>query len=662
MAKYITLGNGELLVGFDRYGRVQDLHFPYVGRENHVALNHIHHIGVWADGDFFWFDDPSWTITSRCSGDDFRGEIEAVNHRLRLRLTFSDVVYNEKNILVREVRVYNTDKESDEREIKVFFGQQFQISESKRGDTAYFDPRCSAVIHYKGRRAFLANLRMGNKPLHDYSIGLFDIEGHEGTFRDAEDGVLEQNAIAHSSVDSVLGITLHIRGGGHKCFHYWLAVGESIEEVHELNDYVLKRGPGHLIQTATDYWNVWVNRQNFTFHGLSEEQVRLFKQSLFIIRAHADNRGAIIASGDSDLLQHGRDTYHYMWPRDGARAALALDMAGDANVAQRFFTFCNKILTDEGYFMHKYLPDGSLGSSWHPWLREGKIELPIQEDETALVLISLGRHYELTRDIEYIERIYNTLIKRSADFLCSYTYQDTHLPYPSYDLWEQYYGISTFTAAAVYGALRAATNFASLLGKHESAEQYSKAALSLKNAIEKHMYNKDRKMFFKMLHVENDTLRYDGTLDMSSFFGLFAFDVLSVDDERMHAAIETLQNELLLQTEVGGMPRFENDDYFRSGESADSNPWVITTLWLAQYYIRRAKSEEDLGVVKEWLSWVVRHANASGVLSEQMNPYTGEGMSATPLTWSHAEYVITVIEYLDKLEELGICKACNPVK
>ena len=46
---------------------------------------------------------------------------------------------------------------------------------------------------------------------------------------------------------------------------------------------------------------------------------------------------------DSDTLQHGKDTYAYVWPRDAAYAALALDRAGDTNVAERFFTFMNDV-------------------------------------------------------------------------------------------------------------------------------------------------------------------------------------------------------------------------------------------------------------------------------------------------------------------------------
>jgi len=52
------------------------------------------------------------------------------------------------------------------------------------------------------------------------------------------------------------------------------------------------------------------------------------------------------------------------------------------------------------------------------------------------------------------------------------------------------------------------------------------------------------------------------------------------------------------------------------------------------------------------LNWTVKNALPSGVLPEQLNPYTGEPVSATPLLWSHAEYVLAVCEYVSKVQEL----------
>jgi GH15 family glucan-1,4-alpha-glucosidase len=41
------------------------------------------------------------------------------------------------------------------------------------------------------------------------------------------------------------------------------------------------------------------------------------------------------------------------------------------------------------------------------------------------------------------------------------------------------------------------------------------------------------------------------------------------------------------------------------------------------------------------------------VLAEQLNAQTGYELSASPLAWSHAAYVITVLKYLDRLKELS---------
>jgi glucoamylase len=57
--------------------------------------------------------------------------------------------------------------------------------------------------------------------------------------------------------------------------------------------------------------------------------------------------------------------------------------------------------------------------------------------------------------------------------------------------------------------------------------------------------------------------------------------------------------------------------------------------------------------------WTAAHALESGVLAEQVNPYTNEPISVSPLTWSHATVVSTAIKYLEKLESLQTCDSCN---
>ena len=84
-------------------------------------------------------------------------------------------------------------------------------------------------------------------------------------------------------------------------------------------------------------------------------------------------------------------------------------------------------------------------------------------------------------------------------------------------------------------------------------------------------------------------------------------------------------------------------------------------MWLAQYYIEIAKSEADMEPVKRYLSWAVKYANPAGILPEQLDPYSGAHLSASPLVESHAEFVTTIISYLEKLEDIGICKVRYPI-
>jgi GH15 family glucan-1,4-alpha-glucosidase len=659
MSRSIVLGNGNIYVGLDRFAQVRDLYFPYVGLENQIGGHYKHLVGVWVANQFSWINDGSWDIKIDCEPEALVSIITADNKALGITLIFHDTVYNESNIFLRKISIINGSNQSCE--IRLFLGHQFELYKSHSSETAYFDPISHTLIHYKGQRVFLMNGEFEGLPFTDYSTGVFNIEGKEGTHKDAEDGLLEKNPIEHGPVDSVMGFSGFFKDKESKVVHYWMCVAESIEEAKNLNDYVLHKTPEHLLQSTTGYWSAWVNKYNFSFYGLPKEVVSLFKKSLMYVRAHVDAKGSIIASGDSSMMQYGKDTYSYMWPRDAAFTAITLDKAGDPNVAKRFFKFANDVITDDGYFMHKYRPDRSLGSSWHPWIKDGVIQLPIQEDETALVLYALWQHYEHSKDLEFIESHYNSLIKKAAQFLVHFRDPETGLPKPSYDLWEEKYGVSTFTCSTVYGALVAAAKFAELFGKTSEQREYVRAAEDIKFGILKYLYNKESGNFYKMFSYKGKEKIMDATIDISSVYGIYNFGILGVSDPIVVQAVKNTETALLVRTSVGGCSRYQNDRYFKVGEDTPGNPWFITTLWLAQYYILRAENEKALEIVVDKLSWVNTHAMRSGILSEQLNPYTGEPLSAAPLTWSHSEYINTVIMYLDKLEELGICKACNPV-
>jgi GH15 family glucan-1,4-alpha-glucosidase len=637
----MVLGNGNTLVCLDNFGQIRDFYFPYVGHENHIGRGQLHKIGVWVDGVVHWVDNGHWKITIDYTDDSMISRMEAVNYKIKIAIESSDIMYNEKNIFLRKFLVTNLDQRK--RNIKVYLNQQFKISDTDHADTAYFSSIIESIIHYKGRRVFLTGGVCDGVSFDDYSIGFCGIEGKEGTWKDAEDGLLSQNSIEHGIVDSVIGWSRDVGEKQSMTVHYWIAVGETYREVAGLLSYIKEKTPDHLIESTKNFWRAWSHQFTSDIGYLSPKIQKVFLNSLLVMKAHTDQNGGILASADSGNIQYGGDTYGYVWPRDACYTAWSFDLAQYHDVSKNFYTFASQILTDDGYVLHKYQPDKSLGSSWHPWFKNGNERIPIQEDETAILLVGLWEHYIRHKDLEFIESLYNDFIKKIARFLIGYKDLSTNLPLPSYDLWEERYCVSVYTTSLVYGALVAASNFAKTLGKEDDAQEFFREANHFRKAIITHLWNEEKSSFLSLVE-NNGVLEREDRLDASNFYGLFRFGILSPDDPRMIKCFDVISTKLAVAGDSTFIARYEEDNYNRVSKDITGNPWFITSLWFIQYRISKAMTLGEIAEVYsalEKLSLKIKYS----MMPEQINFYTSEYISATPLVWSHAEFVRTVIEY-----------------
>ena len=435
-----------------------------------------------------------WKRDLRYRDESLVTDVVLTNEALGLELRCCDAVDFDLDIYLKEIRVVNL--EDNARHVRLFFTHDLHVYGHDIGDTAYFDPRISSIVHYNANRFFLVNGGpAGAWGVKDFACGVKDNLCEEGTWTDAVDGRLSGNPVAWGSPDSTIGISLDVAPRDTSTAYYWMAAGTRYADVTRLNQVVIERTPAELIRLTSNYWGAWIQIEPRYLGDLPTEVTDLFHRSLLILRTQIDNRGAIIAANDSDIVRFGKDTYSYMWGRDGAFVAAALAKAGYADVCQRFFTFCAEVLSDDGYLMQHYNPDGSLASTWHPWLVDGRQVLPIQEDSTALVLWALRIHYECAKDIEFIGPLYKKLILRSADFLLAYRDHETHLPLPSFDLWEERYGTHAFTVAAVMAGLRAAAGFARLFQDTSRVEAYETAADQMRDGLNQHLYHAGLKRY-----------------------------------------------------------------------------------------------------------------------------------------------------------------------
>ncbi len=653
MPRDIPVGNGSLLITFDRFYRVRDIYFPNVGRYNHTD-GHIQRFGVWADGAFAWIEEPGWTRELKYKADTLVTEVRLVHEGLGLEVVCHDAVDFHEPAYFRKCVV--RDLRGRDRDVKVFAHWDLSVRGTPVGDTANYDPATASVVVYKDDSYFLFNACDENKcGIDNWAIGTKRVGGHEGTWRDAEDGRLGRNAISQGSVDATIGFDLQVPPNGRSSLTMWMACGHSYSEVKALNKRILEKGADRLIARTEHYWRLWVRKENIETGVLSAAASEQFHRSMLVLRTQVDNGGAIIAANDSDITQFGGDHYSYCWPRDGALVAYALILAGQSELSRSFFRYCAKAIKDEPYFLHKYTPTGELASSWHPWMIEGQRILPIQQDETSLVLWALRRHFEVYRDVEFIKPLYTSLVVRPGEWMLKY--RDANgLPKASWDLWEERRGIHLFTVATTIGALDAAAEFASDFGEHDRASHFREGARDMREAMLRHLWNPEQGRFARMAVAMSDgRYRLDMTAD-SANFSIFAFGALAPDDERVRQEMKSLRERLWVKTDVGGCARYERDYYHQvEREKVDrvpGNPWVICTLWQAQHVIALAKTEADLAPAAELLEWSAKRAEASGVMAEQFHPYTGAPMSVSPLTWSHATFVIVVLEYLAKLKEI----------
>jgi GH15 family glucan-1,4-alpha-glucosidase len=670
MPRDLPLGNGKLLLNFDKHYNLRDIYWPHVGQELHTGVNvadieeevalPISHTGVWVEGQFAWLDAPEWQRELLYARETLVTQVALIHPTLQLQLVFNDAVDFHDDIFLRHAVV--TNQADHPREVRLFFHYHWHILGDAEGNTVFYAPKQQALVAYKQQAYFLMNGQVGSGDqatigITSWATGKKAFKGAEGTWRDAEDGELGRNPIAQGRVDGTLALHLpDVAAGASAEAYHWLTVGADLSTVVSLDSKVRERGPHSFLKRTRNYWFRWVNKDGQDFGDLSPELVDLYKRSLLVLRTQIDAGGAIIAANDGDTYGYSGDTYSYMWPRDGALVANALNHTGYGALARQFYDFCQAVLTPEGYLLHRYSPDHLWGSSWHPWIdQEGNPHLPIQEDETALVVYSLWQHYASFHDIDVISSHYHELVTPAADFLASYREPHTHLPKASYDLWEERHGILTYTTATIYAGLDAAARFAELFGEDEFASKYRQAAEEIKAATLDYLWDEEEGHFLRMITVDKDgTIQKDTTLD-SSMCALFQFGMFSAHDPRVERTMQALEETLWVKTPIGGMARYENDDYYRVMSDlslAQGNPWFISTLWLAQYRIAHATTLDELHEALPLLDWAHSHALPSGAMAEQIDPLTGEPLSASPLTWSHAEYVMTVHRYVGKYREI----------
>ncbi|MGE9811136.1 glycoside hydrolase family 15 protein [Ferroplasma acidiphilum] len=628
MVRYIPLGNGKMLLTFDEDYRIVDFYFSETASGNHAA-GHPFMYGVSVDDNFKWID------RNQIDSMDYYDHtmVGTVNYSSDgINFENKDFVDIYRNVYVRFITISNNS--GVKKNVKLFFHQNFYIYGNDIGDTAAFYPEFNGILHYKEKRYFMAStIDQNGKSIDQYATGVKDVGNLKGTWKDAEDNELSMNPVSIGSVDSVLRHSFDIEAESKFYLYYYIIAGENYEDIEEISMDINLEYMEKLNRRTTNYWELWSSK---VLPGLDSETNAIFRRSLFIVKSHSNSIGAIAASCDSDILKISHDGYYYMWPRDASIAAYALSIAGHTESGRKFFSMSTSLMSGKGYMYHKYNMDGSPASSWLPHIMNGKEIYPIQEDETALLIYVLWEYFKKYNDIGFTAPFYESIVIRAAEFMTEFVDADG-LPRESFDLWEERYGIHAYTVSTTFAALKAAANFAGVFGDQALARKYSDAADRMVNAFDRKFYSDEYRRYARAIINGKLDFTVDSALSSIAIFGMKA-----PTDSRVLSTMEAIMEKLWVNGS-GGIARYENDNYMRIRDDSNitGNPWIITTLWMARYYIRIGNLEKSWSLIE----WVKSHRQKSGIFSEQINPYTGEPHSVSPLVWSNAEFIIAILEY-----------------
>ncbi len=276
----------------------------------------------------------------------------------------------------------------------------------------------------------------------------------------------------------------------------------------------------------------------------------------------------------------------------------------------------------------RFYTDGRLAPCWG-----------YQVDETASVVYGIYDHYTRMKDIKFLNENLK-MVEKAVKYLEKYVDDmvfGEHKEHVSYDLWENYEGVSIYSLACVYAAFDSMIKIYEELEKDGLSNRLKKENVikykeklrerqkDIKRFIVDKFYDEEKKSF-----VRNEKER---TLDISTLGLVVPFNIFSPKEKKITNTIERIN--MNLRTYTGGYLRFEQD-YYTHGR-----PWVIATLWMALYYLEI----DDQKQAKECFDFVVNSANMHGFLAEQVENSTMTPAWVIGLGWSHAMFIIVLEEF-----------------
>lgn len=621
------IGNRTVTASFSKTGELLRLYSPTVDYKQFIERFNVG-VKINDSAMIYLHNDINNVYNQEYSQNTNVLETEILNTYFNLRVLQVDFVPIKDNVLIKQYTLSNESNINFDLNFLVYS----QIMTNLNNDTCGYWKN-DALIQYN----------------HDYAVCTFAKEEPDavqinGVQSNIMEGVIGGKDYIGMSSDSAISYNFKIPAGKKVSIALYIYINNNNEKclLNELDNEIerfRKLDIKKELEDTKKYWKKFVkehDKMGINKLDIDDRIKQVYNRSILLFPLVTNPTTGGISAGievDENKTKCGR--YSYCWPRDAVFITRALDAVGMGEDAERFYSkFCKMTQSKNGMWEQRFYTDGKLAPSWG-----------YQIDETASVIFGAYEHYKVCKDkaflksnlkmLEngtiYLEKYVEDLLNKTGKFR------------PSYDLWEEFEGVSLYSISAIFGA------FTSMLAIYKDV-----IGMFENNRLKVEAINKQiKKLEVLILDVKEFCLRefyddnkksyvrntIDKRIDISLLGTVTPFGMFTPKEKNIQNTIERIN--MTIRTYTGGYIRYEGDFYM-----GGYNPWPIATLWMACYNLEAGENKKAL----ENFSFVTSSASEYGLLGEQINNDAMKPAWVIGLTWSHAMYIIVLAE----LKKLGL--------
>lgn len=393
------------------------------------------------------------------------------------------------------------------------------------------------------------------------------------------------------------------------------------------------------LEGTISYWKGW--SKTSTYEGPYSEMVH--RSALVLKLLTFEPTGALVAAPTTSLPEEiggiRNWDYRFTWLRDSALIIYALQLIGYRHEATDFFDWLDRLrLAHHGDMQIMYTVRGESDLTEYSLehLSGYRGSRPVRVGNSAFN----QRQIDVYGQVLDAVHLYHGLIREPVkedwwDEVCFMANQAAmRWREPDHGIWEVRGGKRHFLYSKLmcWVALDRAIKLAAHSDRQTPATRWAKVRSQIEGAILAEGYDSDVGAFTQVLG--------GSALDASALVIPFT-GFLSADDPRVVSTVQTIGEQL---TSNGMIYRYLTEDGLPGREGA----FAMCTFWLADNLALVGRVDE----AREIFERIVSYANDVGLLSEEIDPLTGELLGNYPQGFTHLSLIRTAL-HIAKAEALG---------